>query len=1308
MSKEKVQHYLATPCSRLVSAIMRQRITAIAVLLFLAASIVGISGQAFSSQPSGKAITKTNPSFQVATLSANATTRFKENGKPWINLEDGKEVETSYTGNAKAIETLARNGAKPLALTAADFDRDGVMDAVAGYTGPDGGILVLWRGNADAIYPNAPEAQLHKRQGTFTNSPYLSPAQVLATPANPEFLRAGDFDADGNSDILIANRDSSQLFLMKGNGKTDFESSAGIGLPGTVTALAVGDINRGDGLPDIMVATVNKGVSQLLVFESPNGAAKGAPEVFALSAEASAIASGQLDATDSYADIAVAAGRDVVVLHGRDRKLAWDLPNQKGVATVTRESRTLDGTLRGLAIGDFTAGDENDLAALGDDGVVQLLNRGVKQQGLGGWQLRKLNAPVLAKVTQLLSARLSSLAYESLVIVDGASNQVQLLTDGSDSGRKDAQNVAVPSLASALLEVDNGAVAVMTAGVNGDAFGDLVFLRGNQSALSVLPSSVSMTYPVTTTNPTGPGSLAQAIIDANTNAGADLITFAIGSGTQTIAPTTDLPAVTDPVTIDATTQPGYAGTPIIEVNGTGTGSGRVFKVSGGTTTIKGMVLNRCILNAVTFQTLGNNKIENCYIGTDVAGTAALPNRDGVSVSNVSNNTVGGTTAAARNVISGNTRNGVEVTGSVAGNNLVQGNYIGTNAAGSAALGNQENGVFLLAKTNTVGGTTAAARNIISGNVLSGVRILNDITITDNKVQGNYIGTDAAGTAALANGEGVSILNAPNHTIGGSVAGAGNLIVGNTGNGVFISQDKSTGNMILGNIIGTSGLGNGADGVRIDEASSNSIGAVAAFAANTISFNAGKGIVITGVSLSNAIRQNSIFLNTGLGIDLANDGVTANDAGDVDAGPNDLMNYPVITLATGTPTTTTVQGTFNTLPNQTLVLEFFLNNTCDPSGFGEGEISIGAIQVTTNASGNATFSGTFPTGSTPGQGVTATAVAVNFSTSEFSQCVPVCTYAISPMSQSIAGAGGMGSVTVTTGAGCGWTAVSNSPWITVTGGAMGSGPGIVTYTVAPNLSITPRTGTITIANQTFTVNQTIVGSTTIGVYRPSNLTFYLRNSNTQGFADLIIPFGPSGITPIAGDWDGNGTTTIGVYDPATQTFYLRNSNNQGLADITLQFGPSGAIPVVGDWNGDGVVTIGVYDPATQTFYLRNSNTQGFADLTIPYGPSGAKPIAGDWDGNGTTTIGVYDPATRTFYLRNSNTIGLADLTIQYGPSGATPIVGDWNGDGVVTIGVYDPATQTFYLRNSNSLGFADLNIVYGAPGDLPLAGNWDGQ
>lgn len=241
--------------------------------------------------------------------------------------------------------------------------------------------------------------------------------------------------------------------------------------------------------------------------------------------------------------------------------------------------------------------------------------------------------------------------------------------------------------------------------------------------------------------------------------------------------------------------------------------------------------------------------------------------------------------------------------------------------------------------------------------------------------------------------------------------------------------------------------------------------------------------------------------------------------------------------------------------------------------------------------------------------------------------------------------------------------------------------------------------------------------TAGLYDASSSTFYLRNSNTPGVADLTLRYGPAGAgwLPLAGDWNGDGTDTIGLYNPSTSTFYLRNSNTPGVADVSFGYGPAGAgwLPLAGDWNGDGIDTIALYNPSTSTFYLRNSNTPGVADVTFWYGPAGGGwlPLAGDWNGDGIDTIGLYNPSASTFYLRNSNTAGVADVTFWYGPmgSGWLPLAGNWNSDRIDTIGLYNPSTSTVYLRNSNTAGVADVTFAYGQPGAgwKPLVGNWNG-
>lgn len=272
-------------------------------------------------------------------------------------------------------------------------------------------------------------------------------------------------------------------------------------------------------------------------------------------------------------------------------------------------------------------------------------------------------------------------------------------------------------------------------------------------------------------------------------------------------------------------------------------------------------------------------------------------------------TVGGTSDGAENVISGNGSNGVLITGTATANNTVQNNYIGTNAMGDAAVANNADGIFIEggANNNTIGGTTSSARNIISGNTESGITIYDGSSegTSSNVVQGNYIGADVSGTTDLGNGAfGVNVAFASQNTIGGSSSGAGNIIVGNGGNtsigyaGVGIRVDGGNQTVIKGNRIGVDvngdPLGNDRSGVLVERASNLMIGGTSSGAGNTIANNNGTGVTIsssTSTSLGDAVRGNAIYSNSDIGIDLDGDGYTKNDAGDSDTGTNRLQNYP---------------------------------------------------------------------------------------------------------------------------------------------------------------------------------------------------------------------------------------------------------------------------------------------------------------------------------------------------------------------------------------------------------------------------------
>ena len=237
----------------------------------------------------------------------------------------------------------------------------------------------------------------------------------------------------------------------------------------------------------------------------------------------------------------------------------------------------------------------------------------------------------------------------------------------------------------------------------------------------------------------------------------------------------------------------------------------------------------------------------------------------------------------------------------------------------------------------------------------------------------------------------------------------------------------------------------------------------------------------------------------------------------------------------------------------------------------------------------------------------------------------------------------------------------------------------------------------------------------GLYVPATGAYFLRNTNTNGAADVVFTYGAggTGLVPIVGDWNGDGTDSPGVYDPTTGAFFLRNSNSNGPADVVFTFGAGGQgfVPMAGDWDGNATDTIGLYHPSTGAFFLRNINAGGAADIVFVFGAGGQgfTPIVGDWDGNGTDTIGLYLSSSGVFFLRNANSGGSADIVFFFGAGGQgfRPLSGDWNADGSDSIGVYVPTTGAFFLRNTNANGAADVVFIFGGGGASPLAGNWDG-
>jgi parallel beta-helix repeat protein len=456
--------------------------------------------------------------------------------------------------------------------------------------------------------------------------------------------------------------------------------------------------------------------------------------------------------------------------------------------------------------------------------------------------------------------------------------------------------------------------------------------------------TVPSVFTVTTTADSGTGSLRAAITAANTNPGTDTIKFAIpGTGVKTIALSSALPAITDPVIINGKTQPNF---PMIVLNGTGAGAsvnGLTLGTGSAGSTLEGLVIEDFTVNGIVIESNGN-LITGNRIGTDPTGTQARPNGfHGVEVDFSANNLILG------NVISGNGGAGISMSGSTTAGNFVTGNRIGTNAAGTAALPNAGNGVEMIASA----GAGTVESNLISGNKVDGVFLGSNSPLST--VAHNLIGVSAV-LGKLGNGKD-----------GLEIDSNQNLIAGNRiwFNAIGIVLSVGQHNQIQGNNIAFSG-GNGV--FVVSGAAFNSIGGTAAGQGNIISQNHGAGVILENGSANDAILGNAIFANTGGGIVLL-------------SGNNQQASPTLVFAAFNGIDNTTVVGTLQAAANTNYRIEFFNN----PSGGDQGQKFVGFVHVATDANGTATFVEDF---AGAGASITATATDQNGNTSAFSQPVAV--------------------------------------------------------------------------------------------------------------------------------------------------------------------------------------------------------------------------------------------------------------------------------------------------------------------------------
>jgi len=401
--------------------------------------------------------------------------------------------------------------------------------------------------------------------------------------------------------------------------------------------------------------------------------------------------------------------------------------------------------------------------------------------------------------------------------------------------------------------------------------GPVVLSDGDRAGMAAIygagPGAGSV---VTNTRDSGPGSLRAALYDAFDKPGTR-VTFNIPTtdpgytnGVFTIQPADQLPWLVNATLLDGASQPANSGSnpngPSILINGAlapvpGTyANGLQF--SGTNCTVQSLVINGFAASGIlmTGSNATGNIVAGCYLSIDPSGTVAVSNGlPAVTVAaGAHGNTIGGANAAAGNVISGSGLQGLVIRDAGTTNNLVEGNYIGLNAAGTAALPNTWAGIEIFngAQGNSIGGTPPARRNIISGNGLQGV-LISDTNTAGNMVEGNFIGLAPSGNAPMANNSaGVNIANgAQANRIGGVQPGAGNVISGNAFQGVSLQDSGTKGNLVQGNWIGLNAAGdapipNLSAGVGIyAPAQSNIVGGALPGMGNTISGNGAQGVAI---------------------------------------------------------------------------------------------------------------------------------------------------------------------------------------------------------------------------------------------------------------------------------------------------------------------------------------------------------------------------------------------------------------------------------------------------------------------------------
>jgi predicted outer membrane repeat protein len=481
-------------------------------------------------------------------VDAHVSIRSEGRGQPYFNFRDGREMTVEYRGERALTDAFQSELARPLSLASADLDRNGTPDLIAGYALGASGIITIQRGNPDAYAPADDSVFVRLQQGYDPES-LLPETEVLALPVAPDFLFSGHFTGRSETDLLFAAK-GGDLYVMPGNARGGFGQPRQIGLPGDVTALAVGEFGAPDGLTDFAVGVAGKNGNALLIFDGKTDFSSPVMR-YSMTAPASAIEFGGLD-DDPFLDIAAASGNDILVVHGWTGKQAVD-------ARSRLERVELPRPAQGLTIGEFVWDRQghSEIAVLTDDDVVRVLQSAGSDthpfsetesaqrtrerattggslvaniESVAGWQPTKAAGWTPARqyvassaamrrgaVKPLLRTNLSGRALDDLTILEEIHPSIELLhSDAADDSTSTARISAV--VARSILDVDGAPVALLTLPRKINGVVDTIVLSSSSTRLKIVPNAPNTTITVDRTDdPSGAGLTAASACTAAPN-----------------------------------------------------------------------------------------------------------------------------------------------------------------------------------------------------------------------------------------------------------------------------------------------------------------------------------------------------------------------------------------------------------------------------------------------------------------------------------------------------------------------------------------------------------------------------------------------------------------------------------------------------------------------------------------------------------------------------------------------------------------------------------------------------------------------